>query len=115
MSKEQMIASLLAAEEALLQSAHAPIQSGRQISPDQPLWWSDVPSNCTFTDVIELQFDLQEIVEALNSKAELPLAVRQKLYAVRESSDGDRTLRKSQPGWPLSFVLVTEREQSKKS
>src|SRR5205823_6522023 len=94
LSKEQMIASLLAAEEALLQSAHAPMQSAQQISLDQPLRWNDMPSNGSFTDVIELQCSLQEIVEALRSKAKLPLDTDRSFYAIRESPDGDRTLTK---------------------
>ena len=102
-SKEPMTASLLAAEEALLQSAHAPMQSARRTSPDQPLRWSDVPSNGGLTDVIELQYGLQEIVEALSSRAELPLEPNRSFYAIRESSNGDRTLRKIS-NW-LAFLI----------
>jgi radical SAM superfamily enzyme YgiQ (UPF0313 family) len=103
LSKEQMTASLLAAEEALLQSAHAPMQSAQQISLDQPLRWNDMPSNGSFTDVIELQCSLQEIVEALRSKAKLPLGPNRSFYAIRESPDGDRTLTRIS-NW-LAFLI----------
>jgi hypothetical protein len=102
-SKEHMTASLLAAEEALLRSTPAPIESAEQISPDQPLKWSDVPSKGSLTDVIELQWSLQKIVEALSSKAELSLDPDRSFYAIRESPDGDRTLTKVS-NW-LAFLI----------
>jgi radical SAM superfamily enzyme YgiQ (UPF0313 family) len=102
-SKEQMTAPLLAAEEVLLKGRHAPVQSAQQVSLDQPLRWSDVPSNSSFTDVIELQCSLQEIVEALSSKAKLPLDLVSSFYAIRESPDGDRTLIKIS-NW-LAFLI----------
>ena len=92
-SKEQMIASLLAAEEALLWGSRAPTQRDDQISLDQPLRWSDVPSAAHFSDVIELQCNLQEIVETLSSKSERPLKTDRSFYVVRESN-GDRSLTK---------------------
>ena len=102
-SKEQMTASLHAAEEALLRSTPAPIESTEEISPDQPLKWSDVPSKGSFTNVIELQWSLQKIVEALSSKAELSLDPDRSFYAIRESPDGDRTLTKVS-NW-LAFLI----------
>jgi radical SAM superfamily enzyme YgiQ (UPF0313 family) len=92
--KEQMIASLLTAEEALVQSTQATVQSGQQILPGQSLWWNDVPSNTRFTEVIELQCDLQQITEALKSRTRLPLQRDRCFYAVRQSSDGGRSLTK---------------------
>jgi hypothetical protein len=88
-----MIASLLAAEEALLWGSRAPTQRDDQISLDQPLRWSDVPSNAHFSDVIELECSLQEIVETLSSKSERPLKTDRSFYVVRESN-GDRSLTK---------------------
>lgn len=91
---EQMTASLLTAEEALVQSTQATVQSGQQILPHQSLWWNDVPSNTRFTEVIELQCDLQRITEALKSRTRLPLQRDRCFYAVRQSSHGGRRLTK---------------------
>ena len=110
-SKKQMTASLLAAEEALLQSAPAPMQSARQISLDQPLRWSDVPSNGSFTDVIELQYDLQKIVGALSSRAEVPLEPDRSFYAIRESSNGGRTLTRIS-SWLACLVRACDGERT---
>jgi radical SAM superfamily enzyme YgiQ (UPF0313 family) len=102
-SKEQLTCSLLAAEEALQQKAHTPMQSAQQISLDQPLRWSDVPLNGSLTDVVELQCSLQKIVEALSSKAKLSLNPDRSFYAICESPDGDRTLTKVS-NW-LAFLI----------
>jgi radical SAM superfamily enzyme YgiQ (UPF0313 family) len=91
---EQIIVSLLTAEEALVQSTQATVQSGQQILQHQSLWWNDVPSNTRFTEVIELQCDLQRITEALKSRTRLPLQRDRCFYAVRQSSDGGRRLTK---------------------
>jgi hypothetical protein len=45
-------------------------------------------------DVIDLQFDLQQITEALKSRASLPSQQERCFYAVREAPDGTRGLTK---------------------
>ena len=92
--KEQMIAALLAVEDALVRGAQPSARSGQQISPDQPLWWSDVPSTTKFIDVVELQCNLQQIVESLKSRINLPLQHDRAFYAIHGLSDGDRNLTK---------------------
>ncbi|MEI9978882.1 MAG: radical SAM protein [Edaphobacter sp.] len=92
--KEPMVAPLLAAECALIQSPHLTAHSGRRVLADQPLRWSDVPSNTRFTDVFELQYDLEQITEALKSRTGPPLPQGRCFYAVRESADGTRSLTK---------------------
>ena len=92
--KEQMIVALLAVEDALVRGTQPRVRSGQQVPPDQPLWWSDVPSTTKFTDVVELQCNLQQIVELLQSRSGLPLHRDRAFYAVRELSDGDRNLTK---------------------
>jgi radical SAM superfamily enzyme YgiQ (UPF0313 family) len=101
--KEQTIAALLTAEDALMQSARAMIQSGQEILPDQPLWWSDVPSAAKFIGVVELQCNLQQIVEALKSRTKLPKQRDRTFYAVREFSDGDRSLTRVS-GWLAALI-----------
>ncbi len=112
--KEQMISALLAVEDALVRGTQPRVRSGQQISPDQPICWSDVPSTTKFTDVVELQCNLQQIVESLKSRSSLPLQRDRAFYAFANSRMATETLRRSQTGWPLSFALVTEREQLKK-
>ena len=53
-----------------------------------------MPSTTKFTDVVELQCNLQQIVESLKSRSSLPLQRDRAFYAVRELSDGDRKLTK---------------------
>jgi radical SAM superfamily enzyme YgiQ (UPF0313 family) len=91
--QEHSVASLLAAEEALVTSTFTMAQSGQPITPGEPLFWTDVPSNAKFINVIDLQFDLQQITEALKSRTGLP---PQEIcfYAVHEAPDGTRGLTK---------------------
>lgn len=105
--KKQMTASLLAAEDALVQSTQATIQSGQQIPPGQSLRWSDVPSTTKFTAVVELQCNLQQIVEALKSRTSLPLESDRTFYAIREFSDGDRSLTKVS-GWLAALIRACD-------
>jgi radical SAM superfamily enzyme YgiQ (UPF0313 family) len=105
--KEQITATLLAAEEALLQSTLAMVQSGQQIPPDQPLWWSDVPLISKFVGVVELQCNLQQIVESLKSRDNLPLQSDRIFYAIREFSDGDRSLTKVS-GWLAALIRACD-------
>jgi radical SAM superfamily enzyme YgiQ (UPF0313 family) len=105
--KEPMTASLLAAEEALLQSTHTPSPSAEQISLGQPLRWSDVPLNGNCGEVIELEYSLQEIVKALSSKTEMLLAPDRSFYAIRGSADGDRSLVKISQ-WLASLIRACD-------
>jgi radical SAM superfamily enzyme YgiQ (UPF0313 family) len=91
--QEHSVASLLAAEEALVTSTFTMAQSGQPITPGEPLFWTDVPSNAKFINVIDLQFDLQQITEALKSRTGLPPQERC-FYAVHEAPDGTRGLTK---------------------
>jgi radical SAM superfamily enzyme YgiQ (UPF0313 family) len=90
--KKQIVAALLAAEDVLKQSTRMLIRSGQIVNPGQPLYWSDVPSSSKFTDVVELQFNLQKIIDQLKSRTELPIQSDRTLYAIREFSNGDRSL-----------------------
>jgi radical SAM superfamily enzyme YgiQ (UPF0313 family) len=105
--REQTIAALLTAEDALMQSVQAMVQSGPEILPDQPLCWSDVPSATKFISVVELQCNLQQIVEALKSRTNLPLQGDRTFYAVREFSDGDRSLTKVS-GWLAALIRACD-------
>lgn len=90
--KKQMIAALLIAEDTLAQTTPATMQAGQQVSPDQPLRWSDVPLATKLTNVAELQCSLQQIVETLKTRTSLPLHNERVFYAIRESPDGSRNL-----------------------
>jgi hypothetical protein len=105
--KYQMIPTLLSAENALRQSTRTTQQSGQQIHPDQPLRWSDVPSTTKFSDIVELQYNLQDIVESLKSRANLPLQHDRTFYAIREVSNGDRSLTKVS-GWLAALIRACD-------
>ena len=105
--KEQMTAALLTAEEALMKSTQAKMQSGQQVSSDEPLLWSDVPSNANFTHVVELQCNLHQIVEALKTRTNPPLQHERTFYAIREFSDGDRSLTKVSR-WLASLIRACD-------
>jgi hypothetical protein len=90
--KKQIVAVLLSAEYELRQRTRVIVQSGQKIDPDQPLYWSDVASTSKFTDVVELQFNLQKIIDQLKSRIELPIQFDRTFYAIRELSNGDRSL-----------------------
>jgi radical SAM superfamily enzyme YgiQ (UPF0313 family) len=92
--KGQMIAALLTAEDALMQSSRGTVQCGQPIPSDQPLWWSDVPSPANYTGVVELQCNLQQIVEALQTRTNPSLQRAGTFYAIQEFSDGGRRLTK---------------------
>jgi len=93
-AKERMVAALLTAEDALMQSPRGTVQSFQPVPSDQPLWWSDVPSPGKYTGVVELQCNLQQIVEALQTKTNPSLQRAGTFYAIQESSDGGRSLTK---------------------
>ena len=90
--QQQIVAALLSAEDALRQSTRATLRSGQHINPDQPLYWSDVPSTTEFIDVVELQCNLQKIVDGLKSRINLPVQPHRTFYAIRELANGDRSL-----------------------
>jgi radical SAM superfamily enzyme YgiQ (UPF0313 family) len=92
--QKQMTSGLLAVGDALIRSRRATLPVGQQISPSEPLWWSDVPSTVDLTDVVELQWDVQQIVDALKSRTDPPLQPRRTFYAIRELAGGDRNLTK---------------------
>jgi radical SAM superfamily enzyme YgiQ (UPF0313 family) len=92
-AQEHSVASLLAAEEALITSTLTMMHSGQTVDPGEPLFWTDVPSNAKFLNVIDLQFDLQQINEALKSRTSLPSQERC-FYAVHEAPDSTRGLTK---------------------
>jgi radical SAM superfamily enzyme YgiQ (UPF0313 family) len=93
-SRVHSVASLLAAEQALVTSTLTMVHSGQTVASGEPLFWTDVPSNAKFINVIDLQFDLQQITEALKSRASLPSQQERCFYAVREAPDGTRSLTK---------------------
>jgi radical SAM superfamily enzyme YgiQ (UPF0313 family) len=90
--KQQIVTALLSAEDALRKSTRATLRSGQQLNPDQPLYWSDVPSTTEFIDVVELQCNLQKIVDGLKSRINLPVQPHRSFYAIRELANGDRSL-----------------------
>lgn len=105
--QKQMTSGLLAAGDALMRSTRATVPIGQQISPSEPLWWSDVPSRTDLTDVVELQWDVQQIVDALKSRTDLPLQPRRTFYAIRELAGGDRNLTKVS-GWLGALVRACD-------
>jgi radical SAM superfamily enzyme YgiQ (UPF0313 family) len=105
--KEQRISALLAVEDALVRGTQPKVRFGQQISPDQTLWWSDVPSTTKFADVVELEWNLGQIVESLKSRSSLPMRHDRAFYAVRELSDGDRNLTKVSD-WAAALIRACD-------
>jgi radical SAM superfamily enzyme YgiQ (UPF0313 family) len=106
-AKEPMTATLLAAEGALARDTHTMRKPGQQLPPEEPLWWTDVPSNTKYADVIELQSNLQRVIKALKSRSNLPPQPKGSFYAIRESSDGNRSLIEVS-GWLAALIRACD-------
>jgi radical SAM superfamily enzyme YgiQ (UPF0313 family) len=104
--QDRRVASLLAAEEALVTSKLTMVQSGQTVAPGEALFWTDVPSNAKFINVIDLQFDLEQITEALKSRTSLPSQERC-FYAVNEAPDSTRGLTKVS-GWLAALIRACD-------
>jgi radical SAM superfamily enzyme YgiQ (UPF0313 family) len=90
--RSPMVSTLLEVEEALRQNANPTRRSAQKVDPDQPLWWSDVPSTVLMTGVVEIDCSLKAITQALQSRTGIPLKCDRTLYGIRENPNGDRRL-----------------------
>lgn len=102
-----MTSALLTVEDALRQSTRPTLQFSRQVDPDQPLRWSDIPSATKFTHIVELQCNLQQIIDALKLRTNLSIQPDRTFYAIREFSDGDRGLTRVS-GWLTALIRACD-------
>jgi hypothetical protein len=64
---------------------------GFTVASEDPLDWTDVPMKKSDVALVEIDFDLQQVIDALKNRSELVWSRGQHFYAVRFTSDmGDK-------------------------